>query len=133
MIFASEVKAIFAVDWIPRSVEPAALGQIFTFWTTLPGTTFFRGIREIPPGYYAECSGGKMTETRYWDIPFQAAAAQTDLPLPEIIQEAGRLLTDSVRLRLRADVPVGCYLSGGLDSTGLTAVVKKGEDFRGPL
>jgi asparagine synthase (glutamine-hydrolysing) len=125
LFFASEVKAILAADGMDRALDPMALDQIFTFWTHLPGRTFFKGIREIPPGHFLEWADGKMSLARYWDISFSPPAGQLDLPLPEICRELGRVLMDSVRLRLRADVPVGCYLSGGLDSTGLTAMVKK--------
>jgi len=122
LIFASEIKAIFAVPQVPRRIDPEALDQVFTFWTVLPGRTAFRGICELPPGHYMKVSKGGLTTQRYWDIPVCPRSEQIDRPVDEIAETVGDLLTDAVRLRLRADVPVGCYLSGGLDSSGIAAL-----------
>lgn len=122
LIFASEIKAIFAVPQVPRRIDPEALDQVFTFWTVLPGRTAFQGICELPPGHYMKVSKGGITTQRYWDIPVCPRSEQIDRPVDEIAETVGDLLTDAVRLRLRADVPVGCYLSGGLDSSGIAAL-----------
>ncbi len=125
LIFASEVKAIFAVPQVPRRMDPEALDQVFTFWTVLPGRTAFQGICELPPGHYMKVSKGSITTHRYWDIPICPRPDQIDRPADEIAEVIGDLLVDAVRLRLRADVPVGCYLSGGLDSSGIAALTAR--------
>ncbi|MFC1783914.1 asparagine synthetase B family protein, partial [Planctomycetota bacterium] len=70
LIFASEIKSIFMVEDVPREIDPIAMDQIFTFWTTLPGRTVFKNIHELPPGHFLKLSRGKITVTKYWDVPF---------------------------------------------------------------
>jgi asparagine synthase (glutamine-hydrolysing) len=124
-LFGSEIKALFMCDQIRREIDPTALDQIFTFWTTLDGCTAFRDIRELPPGHCLTVSNGKVAERQYWEIPFSPESEQIDWPAERISQNIRELLHDSIRLRLRSDVEVGAYLSGGLDSSIVTALVKK--------
>ncbi|UCC98836.1 MAG: asparagine synthase (glutamine-hydrolyzing), partial [Phycisphaerales bacterium] len=117
LFFGSEVKSILANENVPREIDPVAMDQIFTFWTTLTPRTVFRDIYELPPGHYLKTSNGKVTSKKYWDIPLYPRTEQLDLAPEEICGQIRDLLEDAVRIRLRADVPVGCYLSGGLDSS----------------
>jgi len=123
LFFGSEIKAIFVNENIPRAIDPVAMDQIFTFWTTLTPRTAFKDIYELPPGHYLKTSNGNVTLKKYWDIPLYPHAEQLDLAPDEICGQILDLLQDAVRIRLRADVPVGCYLSGGLDSSAITALV----------
>jgi asparagine synthase (glutamine-hydrolysing) len=123
LIFASEIKSIFANKDVSRRIDPIAMDQIFTFWTTLTPRTVFEDIYELPPGHYLKTSNGKVAFKRYWNIPLYPRTEQLDLPPQDICRQVQELLQDAVRIRLRADVPVGCYLSGGLDSSGVTALV----------
>jgi asparagine synthase (glutamine-hydrolysing) len=125
LIFSSEIKSIFMCDQVSREIDPIALDQIFTFWTTLPGHTAFKDIHELPPGHYLKISSGKVQIKKYWQVPFYPRCEQLDWSPDEISEKIQELLLDAVRLRMRADVPVGTYLSGGLDSSGLTAMVVK--------
>ncbi|MEA3226532.1 MAG: asparagine synthase (glutamine-hydrolyzing), partial [Planctomycetota bacterium] len=125
LVFASEIKSIFMSDNVTREIDPVAMDQIFTFWTTLTPRTVFKDIYELPPGHYLKTSNGKVTFKKYWDIPLCGRQEQSDLSPQEICQQVQDLLQDAVRIRLRADVPVGCYLSGGLDSSGASALVVK--------
>ncbi len=125
VIFASEIKSIFAVAGVPREIDPVSLDQIFTFWTVLPGRTAFRDIHELPPGHYLTVSHGVVEMRRFWEIPIYEREEQLDAPLETICEQVSDLLTDAIRIRLRADVPVGCYVSGGLDSSGVAAVAAK--------
>lgn len=125
IIFASEIKAIFMPEEIERLIDPVAMDQIFTFWTTLPGRSFFMGIHELPPGHFMMVSKGKVHVQEYWSLPFHFNEEQSDLSLEEGVLKLNDLITDAVKIRLRADVPVGCYLSGGLDSSGITTLVRK--------
>lgn len=122
-LFASEIKSLFASDIIPREIDPVALDHVFTFWTTLPGETHFKGVLELRPGHYMTVSGSTIETTQYWDFPFARKTEELDWPIEDLCSEVDRLLHDAVRIRLRADVPVGSYLSGGLDSSGVTAIV----------
>ena len=127
-LFASEIKSLFMEGSVRREFDPEGLDQVFTFWTTLPGKTVFRGIQELPAGHFMVVDNGSITVRRYWDIPMAAPQEMTDLPREAICEQVGELLKDAMRIRLRADVPVGSYLSGGLDSSGITSLVRKNFD-----
>jgi len=127
-IFGSEVKSIFAHPEVNRALDLRALDQIFTFWFTLPPRTIFQNIWELPPGHSLVVENEEITLRRHWQLDFS--------PRPQPPSEVARqerdyadqlleLLLDAIRLRLRADVPVGAYLSGGLDSTVTTALIKR--------
>ena len=123
LCFASEIKAILAVD-TPRQLDPEALCQVFTFWTTLPGRTVFQGIQELPPGHFMLVKEGRLETKPYWRIPFFPPEA-APRSLDQAAGELRELLNDAVRLRLRADVPVGAYLSGGLDSSIIAMLISR--------
>jgi asparagine synthase (glutamine-hydrolysing) len=126
LFFASEIKALLTLAEIPREIDPVALDQIFTFWTTLNERTSFKDIFEIPPGNYLKADSKGIAIKRYWQIPCVPREGWLQWPEHEICEKLEELLVDSVRIRLRADVKVGCYVSGGLDSSAVTAVVKRG-------
>lgn len=122
-LFASEIKAIFLDNAIGRELDMSAIDEIFTFWTTLPGKTAFKNIYELPPGHYLKVTESGVKIERYWDLPFFPPEEHLDWSADRICEHIQDLLIDAIRLRLRSDVPVGCYLSGGLDSSGVTTLV----------
>jgi len=122
-VFGSEMKSIFMAENIYREIDPTAINQIFTFWTTLPGNSVFKNIKELPPGHYLKISNNQIVLKEYWNIAFSPPTEQLDLSIKNINNEIYELLIDAIRLRLRSDVPVGCYLSGGLDSSIITSLV----------
>ncbi len=124
-LFASEIKAIFTDKNISRNIDYQSLDQIFTFWTTSPGRTFFNNINELPPGHFMRVSKQKVEIQKYWCLPLAPSEEYSKKNLNELTDEIKTLLTDAVKIRLRADVPVGTYLSGGLDSSGITATINK--------
>jgi len=128
LFFASEIKSIFTQKGINRSINQSTLDQIFSYWTPLPGETIFEGIKEIPPGSYLKISAGKISLNKYWSYPYYSEDEQLDSSLSNITEDIKSLLYDSIKLRLRADVPVGAYLSGGLDSSIITSVVNESFD-----
>ncbi|MHB8893970.1 MAG: asparagine synthase (glutamine-hydrolyzing) [Candidatus Geothermincolia bacterium] len=122
LLFASEIKALFTDPRLPREIDPNALDQIFTFWMTVPPCTAFRGISELEPGHFMVVENGQRRIQRYWDPDFTP-----DLPRrsdEDYADELLALLVDATRIQLRADVPVGAYLSGGIDSSAITALIK---------
>jgi asparagine synthase (glutamine-hydrolysing) len=123
-LFGSEIKALFANKNVDRSLNHHSLNQVFTFWTTLPGRTMFKNINELPAGSYLSISENKYSVNQYWDFNFALNDDLITYSSNEITSYSKELLTDSIGIRLRADVPVGCYLSGGLDSSGITSFVK---------
>ena len=125
LLFASEAKAIIEISDSQISFDPIGLDQIFTFWTNLPGKTAFKDINELAPGHYIKFSPAKeISINRYWSLPYNKNLLSEEKSIPEFISDISDLMKDSIRIRLRADVPVGSYLSGGLDSSGITAFVK---------
>ena len=124
LVFGSEIKAILAGPGVTASPDPVALDQIFTFWSTLSPRTFFRGIAELPPGHSMLVRDGQITLECYWEMAFPEDDAVPQRPTQEYAEELRDLLIDAARIRLRADVPVGAYLSGGLDSSTITAIVR---------
>ena len=124
LAFGSEVKALFADSGVPRSLNLQTLADVFTGWTPLGNLTAFEGIYQVPPGHYAFFSETGMSVHPYWQLSF-SHQDNRERPLSEWVEELKSLLQDATRIRLRADVPVGAYLSGGLDSTYITSVVKR--------
>ncbi|HUX59947.1 MAG TPA: asparagine synthase (glutamine-hydrolyzing), partial [Ignavibacteriaceae bacterium] len=123
--FSSEIKALFTNKQISREIDYTSLSQIFTFWTTLPGRTIFKDIKELAAGSYLKYKNNKLTVTKYWDYDFALQDKLVEYSTDDIVSKLKELLIDAVRIRLRADVQVGSYLSGGLDSSGITALIKK--------
>lgn len=127
-IFGSELKAVLAHPSVYRDIDVRALGQVFTFWFPLAPRTVFKNILELPPGHSLTIDDGAINLRRYWQLDFSLAdAAKLDSPKEEKRYESELcdLLLDATRIRLRADVPVGSYLSGGLDSSIITALAQK--------
>jgi asparagine synthase (glutamine-hydrolysing) len=127
-LFASEIKSLFAFPPISREIDLVGLDQIFTFWVTVPPRTAFAGIRELPPGHSMTVQDGRIALASHWGLDYPTAIEDArDVPASEreCAERLLELLTDATRLRLRSDVPVGAYLSGGLDSTVVASLVKK--------
>ncbi|MDY6792892.1 MAG: asparagine synthase (glutamine-hydrolyzing) [Thermodesulfobacteriota bacterium] len=127
LVFGSEIKALFADPLIPRKLDTQTLSDIFTCWTPVNFSTPFEDIKQVPPGHYAMFGKKGFNIHRYWKLSFNSQNDENPdkRSLSEWTEELKDLLRDSARIRLRADVPVGAYLSGGLDSTYTSALVKQ--------
>jgi asparagine synthase (glutamine-hydrolysing) len=121
--FASEIKAIFCDPTIPRKIDYKGLDEVFTWWTTAAPRTVFENVRELEAGTWVEIKNGRPTAGRYWNLDYPESFDKTR-SINSWAEELHALLVDAVRLRLRADVPVGGYLSGGLDSSATTALIR---------
>lgn len=121
--FGSEIKSIFCEPSIPRRLDLKGLDEIFTWWTTAPPRTAFENIDELEAGNCLEIKNGKLKIGRYWSMDFPETFDRRR-SIESWAEELRELLIEAVRLRLRADVPVGAYLSGGLDSSATTALIK---------
>jgi asparagine synthase (glutamine-hydrolysing) len=133
LYFASEVKAIFAANPdIPRSLDPAGLDEVFTFWTSLAPQTVFAGVEELEPGQVRTYAGGTMRRSSSWAPAYpQDGDGGFRGSLDEAVEAVRSALEEATRLRmLRADVPVGSYLSGGLDSSLVAALGLKAKGDR---
>lgn len=129
LLFASEIKAILAAREQSPRMNPAALDQLMTFWAPVKPATVFDGIDELPPGEMLVVDETGMRRHRYWDWQFPEDPADYHRGSEdELAARLYELLADATRIRLRADVPVGAYLSGGLDSSVLVALIRRHGD-----
>ena len=127
--FASEVKALHVVLPETRRLHPVGLAQALTYWAPVDPDTVYEGVSSLPPGCVLAIEhDGRQSLRQYWDWTFPDAAEATPARYPDSVDAAAaqlrELLVDAVRLQLRADVPVGAYLSGGLDSSGIVAMIR---------
>ena len=125
VLFASEVKALLASGAVAAALDPDALDETFTFWAPLAPRTMFRGVSQICPGEMVVIQGTRLERRTYWHWDFPDAGAHRTGGDLELAAELREILSDASRIRLRADVPVGAYLSGGLDSSSLVALLNQ--------
>ncbi len=123
LIFASEIKAILVHPRVNAEIDPEALRETFTYWSPFSPHTIFKGIYELPPAHYLLVKDGQVTVEPYWSLDF--APEQPIRRTQDYLDEMESLLIDATQIRLRADVPVGAYLSGGLDSSLTTAIIRR--------
>ncbi len=128
LFFASEIKALLTVPGIEASLDPFALDQIFTLWAPLAPRTAFRGIWELPPGHLMIVKEGRIDQRAWWRQSYPDAGHVR--LRPDAVEELRALLDDATRIRLRADVPVGSYLSGGLDSSLVSTLAARAQPER---
>ncbi len=129
LIFGSQIKVLLAHPDVEAVLDPITLDQIFTFWSPLSPRSIFKGIVELPPGHYLISHAGDITTSAYWKMEFPCRTDETPpasrtRKVESYLDEFEPLLMDAVQIRLRADVPVGAYLSGGLDSSLITALIR---------
>ncbi|WP_196138871.1 asparagine synthase (glutamine-hydrolyzing) [Aliikangiella sp. G2MR2-5] len=120
--FASEIKAIKAALPQKLALNRSALDQIFTFWAPVSPETIFENVYEVSPGQMLVIENGKIDKHQYWDWSFESDSYWTDSE-EQLADKLHDLLIDATKIRLRADVPVGAYLSGGLDSSVLVSMI----------
>lgn len=126
--FGSEIKAIIADARVPRRPSLQAMHDFLTLNYVPDAQTAFEGIHEVPPGHVMSVARDGTTKlTRYWDLDFTASPAITE---DEAVAESFRLMNESLARHLIADVPVGIFLSGGLDSSTLVALMSRQTDAR---
>ncbi len=122
LIFASEIKTILAHRLVRPELDREGVAQILLLGPgRIPGSGVFRGIRELEPGHYAYFRDGQLDIRRYW---FLADREHTD-ELDMTVEKVRYLVTDAIRRQMVSDVPIGCFLSGGLDSSIISALCAK--------
>jgi len=128
LFFASEIKALLAQPIVREglSIDRVALEQIFIGWSVIAPRTLFTGIEQLPPGHVAMLRDGELKIEAWWQADYTVHDANRNEA--DLLDELDALLTDAVRLRMLADVPVGAYLSGGLDSSLTTALASRFTD-----
>ena len=117
-VFGSEIKSVLAAGQLRAEVDPEGMSDYLTFQFCMGEKTLFRHVRKLEPGHVLRVDGNGVRTRAYWDIDFTVNPSHE----AEQLDELSFLLRDAVRLQLRADVPVGAHLSGGLDSTAVTCL-----------
>lgn len=124
LLFASEIKALLVHPDVRAEVDAQGLNDYLTLQYTLRDVTLFRGIRKLPPAHYEliDLDSGDTSRRRYWRPVFENDASTTE---DGYVEELRSLLESSVHWQMRSDVPVGAYLSGGLDSSTVTTLAAR--------
>lgn len=124
IVFGSELKAILEYPGLDLGADEEALSDFFSLNYIAPPRTPFRRIRSLPPGHWLSWEGGRLEERAYWDVSFDGdgAAAHGD---GDLTRELVERIEESVRKRLVADVPLGAFLSGGLDSSAVVYFMRR--------
>jgi asparagine synthase (glutamine-hydrolysing) len=120
--FASEIKALLQLPDVPRELNQEVLPKYLTFLWVPDPDTLFRGIKKLPPGHKLVWRDGQRRVTEWWDAPLHKAAHKSQ---DEWVENVRRIFAESVGKRLMSDVPLGVFLSGGLDSSAILAMVRR--------
>lgn len=139
LLFASELKALLQVPGAPRELDHEAVDLFLTYQYVPHPRCILRGYRKLPPAHYAVYEGGRLTVERYWQAPYERDADPRTFADPELAESdrwsddewrrrLRQTLTDAVRLRMRSDVPIGSFLSGGVDSTIVSGLMQSLSD-----
>jgi len=126
LVFASELKALLQDPEVARVVDPVAIHHYLTY-QYLPGTlSIFEGVRKLPPAHYLLCENGKAEIHRYWKLDYTPKhEVRTAGQLRDLEAEVRDRLEDAVRCRLVSDVPLGAFLSGGIDSSAVVGLMSR--------
>jgi asparagine synthase (glutamine-hydrolysing) len=122
LLFASELKSLLEVPGIERRIDPRALDEYLTLQYVPHPRTIFQGFAKLPPGHYGVWADGQFTTHRYWNPDFNR---EVERPLTDYAEELRELLTSAVRMRLESEVPLGAFLSGGVDSSLIVGLMQR--------
>ncbi|MCH8021952.1 asparagine synthase (glutamine-hydrolyzing) [candidate division KSB1 bacterium] len=119
--FGSELKSILQVENISREIDRRALDIFLTFEYIPSPYSIFEGIRKLPPGHSLTLKDGRISIKEYWDLSFD----EKEVPEEELCEQLLELFQDAVKIRLMSDVPLGAFLSGGIDSSAIVAMMSR--------
>lgn len=122
LAFASELKSLLAIPGMPRKIDPGALDEYLTFQYVPYPHTIFRGISKLPPAHVGVWQDGLWSVSRYWEPEWNV---EKPISTGNAVEQLRERLRESVRMQLRSDVPLGAFLSGGIDSSILTAIMQQ--------
>lgn len=121
LVFGSELKAVIQHAAVPREIDPVGLNHFLTLEYIPAPTTIFKGINKLPPGHVLIFQNEACRIEKYWDVPFREVPQNE----AECVEALTELIRDAVRLRLVSDVPLGGFLSGGIDSSSIVAFMSE--------
>lgn len=124
-VFASEIKSFLEFPDFDPKISAKVLSEYFTFWTSVSSLTVFETVCELPAGHYMTVNATSKVIKKYWELPITKPDCYSFNSIEQAAQEFETIFADAVKLRLRADVQVAAYLSGGLDSSITTAFIKE--------
>ena len=119
-VFASELKALVADPAVKRVIDQRALHDYLTFGAIPPPRTIYDGIAQVPPAHWLVWENGQVRLTEYWDVPLEGGRPRRE---DDYLEEFEAIFTEAVRLRMISDVPLGAFLSGGVDSSSVVAAM----------
>lgn len=125
LIFGSEMKAMLASGYIRPEIDPVSLRLLLTFGSINQPRTILRGVNMLLPAHRMIIEGGRERIERYWSIEENRLPELKSQPYEELVRQVGDLLEESVRLQMVSDVPIGAFLSGGVDSTFTVGLMTK--------
>jgi asparagine synthase (glutamine-hydrolysing) len=123
-LFSSEVRTLLGTGLVPRRMDPAGLVNYLTFGSLYDPDTLVEGVRSLSPGHYLMWEKGDVTETQYWDLVLPDVV-HSETSRGELEAQVFEMLDGSVRMQMVSDVPVGVFLSGGIDSSSLVGILSR--------
>lgn len=120
ILFGSELKALLAADSLSGGIDEQALSDYFSFGYIPAPKTIYHAVRKVMPGHYVVATAGGLRETRYWDLSFRKVEERGEEEWSERLRHS---LCEATRVRLMSDVPLGAFLSGGIDSSSVVAMM----------
>jgi asparagine synthase (glutamine-hydrolysing) len=125
LVFGSELKSLLQHPEVRREVSPEALDAYLSFGYVPDPLSIFKDVHKLPPGCHLTFADGRVTVRQYWDFPFEPEEGRTE---DDWVEELRVLLDEAVRVRLVADVPLGAFLSGGVDSSAVVGLMARAGD-----
>lgn len=123
LAFASELGALLQLRWIPRNIDQAALADYFRYSYVPAPATIYQGVRKLEPGCLLtiDTRSGEIRNLRYWELPIRIEERDEG----QLVEELDAILDETIRIYVRSDVPFGCFLSGGVDSSIVAALMSR--------
>src|SRR2546421_283897 len=125
LVFASEIKALLASGLVRADVDPVSLRLLLTYGSVYQPRTILSGVRMLLPAHRLVVESGRERVERYWSLGLDRREGLRQRPYEELVEEVASVLEESVRLQMVSDVPLGAFLSGGLDSSLLVALMAR--------
>lgn len=123
--FASEIKALLPLPFVKAELRHDAVKDFFAYQYVPDPKTIYKNIHKLPPGYWLETDGERVCQHQYWDVSFSSPSSRN---LEDLSEELHELMDDAVRLRMVSDVPLGAFLSGGVDSSAVVGLMARHSD-----